>query len=149
MLMKALASSGLPATRLVVRVTEACLADDEPARLAVLRVLKAGGIAVTLVDFGAGASSLKRLMAFSFDHIVIEETFVADITRRADCATIVSALTGFASSLGIATIAEDVSAPEQFELLRAAGCGQFRGSLFGPSRTAADLAAMSRETKVA
>jgi hypothetical protein len=63
-------------------VTEACLADDEPERLAVLCALKASGIAVTLADFGAGASSLKRLMAFPFDHIVIVVTFVADIPVR-------------------------------------------------------------------
>ncbi|MGO9022991.1 MAG: hypothetical protein ACLQIQ_01575 [Beijerinckiaceae bacterium] len=39
-----------------------------------------------------------------------------------------------ASSLAITTIAGDVASSEQFELLKAAGCGQFRGSLLGPPR---------------
>jgi diguanylate cyclase (GGDEF)-like protein len=128
---KALAASGLPASRLTLRITEACLTEDGPSRLAMLRTLKERGISFTLADFGTGASSLKQLLAFPYDHIAIGAAFVADTARHSDGALIVAALTGFAASLGITAIAEDVTASEQFELLRAAGCSQFRGPLFG------------------
>jgi diguanylate cyclase (GGDEF)-like protein len=146
---QALAASTLPATRLTLRVTEACFVEDATSRLALLRELKARGVAVTLADFGGGTASLKQLLAFPYDHIVIGKTFVADIARDANCATIVAALTGLASSLGVAAIAEDVATTEQFALLQAAGCGQFRGSLFGPPRAAPDLSAFALETLVA
>jgi diguanylate cyclase (GGDEF)-like protein len=146
---QALAASALPATRLMLRVTEACFAEDAALRLALLHALKARGVTVTLADFGGGTASLKQLLAFPYDHVSIGKTFVADIARDANCATIVAALTGFASSLGVTTIAEDVATSEQFALLQAAGCGQFRGSLFGPPRAASHLTAVALETLVA
>jgi diguanylate cyclase (GGDEF)-like protein len=143
-----LADSGLPAQRLVLRVTEACVAEDAASRRATLRELKDHGIAIVLADFGGGGSSLEQLIAFPYDHIAIGATFVADIARRPDCAAIVSALTGFASSLGVAAIAEDVVTAEQFKLLRAAGCSQFRGPLFD-YRSIGDLKDSSGSAKVA
>ena len=80
-----------------------------------------------LDDFGTGYSSLSYLLSFPFDKIKIDRTFVAELSRRSDCAAIVSAVSGLARSLNISTTAEGVETAEQFTLLRAAGCTLAQG----------------------
>jgi EAL domain-containing protein (putative c-di-GMP-specific phosphodiesterase class I) len=145
----ALATSGLPAERLCLRISGAGRGEEGSTHFGILHELKARGISFTRADFGSGADALNELIAFPYDHIVIGDTFVAEIAQRAQCATIVAAMTGFAASLGIATIAEGVTTSEQFEILRAAGCTLFEGPFIGPSCAAAELAAPLARAEVA
>ena len=88
------------------------------------------GIAIVLDDFGTGYSSMSYLLRFPFDKIKIDRSFVAELTRRDDCAAIVSAVSGLARSLDIATTAEGVETAEQFVQIRAAGYALAQGYLF-------------------
>jgi diguanylate cyclase (GGDEF)-like protein len=128
---RALADSGFPASRLELEVTESVLLQHNEQNLRVLHELQDLGIAIVLDDFGTGYSSLSYLLSFPFDKIKIDRTFVAELSRRSDCAAIVSAVSGLARSLNIATTAEGVETTEQFTLLRAAGCTLAQGFLFG------------------
>ena len=128
---RALADSGFPANRLELEVTESGLLQHNEQNLRVLHELQDLGIAIVLDDFGTGYSSLSYLLSFPFDKIKIDRTFVAELSRRSDCAAIVSAVSGLARSLNIATTAEGVETAEQFTLLRAAGCTLAQGFLFG------------------
>jgi EAL domain-containing protein (putative c-di-GMP-specific phosphodiesterase class I) len=64
---------------------------------------------------------------------------VHELTSSAECAAIVCAVIGLGSSLGIGTVAEGVETPEQFALLRVAGCRQAQGYLFSRPVPAAEL----------
>jgi EAL domain-containing protein (putative c-di-GMP-specific phosphodiesterase class I) len=128
---RALKDTGLPANRLELEVTESVLLQHNEQNLTVLHELQNLGIAIVLDDFGTGYSSLSYLLSFPFDKIKIDRTFVAELSRRSDCAAIVSAVSGLARSLNIATTAEGVETTEQFTLLRAAGCTLAQGFLFG------------------
>jgi EAL domain-containing protein (putative c-di-GMP-specific phosphodiesterase class I) len=100
-----------------------------------------------LDDFGTGYSSLGYLRMFPFDKIKIDRVFVQELASRADCAAIVCAITGLARSLGIVTTAEGVETEEQLALVRAAGCNQVQGYLFGrpvPAGALAWVSAISR-----
>jgi diguanylate cyclase (GGDEF)-like protein len=127
----ALRESGLCAERLELEVTESVFLEHNEENLAMLHELKDLGISIVLDDFGTGYSSLSYLQSFPFNKIKIDRTFVADLGRRGDCAAIVSAVTGLAKSLDIATTAEGVETVEQLMLLRAAGCDEAQGYLFG------------------
>jgi diguanylate cyclase (GGDEF)-like protein len=127
----ALSESGLPADRLEVEITESVLLQKNESNLSKLHRLRRLGVSIVLDDFGTGYSSLSYLLTFPFDKVKIDRSFVADMSTRSDCASIVCAITGLAKSLDMTTTAEGVETPEQLDLLRAAGCNQMQGYLFG------------------
>jgi diguanylate cyclase (GGDEF)-like protein/PAS domain S-box-containing protein len=127
----ALAEAGLKPERLEIEVTETVLLLHDEEILAELTELRRLGVAVVLDDFGTGYSSLSHLRMFAFDKIKIDRLFVAEIAERPDCAAIVCAVTGLARSLDMAATAEGVESEEQARLVRAAGCTQAQGYLFG------------------
>jgi diguanylate cyclase (GGDEF)-like protein len=139
MVTSALQDSGLPASRLELEVTESVLLQNNEENLALLHQFRGLGISIALDDFGTGYSSLSYLQRFPFDKIKIDRSFVANMTTRADCVAIVSAVTGLARALDIMTTAEGVETPEQLVLLQAAGCGLAQGYLFGKPRHKDDL----------
>uniref|UniRef100_Q07HD2 Diguanylate cyclase/phosphodiesterase with PAS/PAC sensor(S) n=1 Tax=Rhodopseudomonas palustris (strain BisA53) TaxID=316055 RepID=Q07HD2_RHOP5 len=132
----ALLNSQLATERLELEVTETVLMERDEDMLAELHQLRALGISVALDDFGTGFSSLSHLRMFSFDKIKIDRSFVAEITERSDSAAIVCAVTGLARTLDIVTTAEGVETEQQMQILRAAGCTQLQGYLFGRPKPA-------------
>jgi EAL domain-containing protein (putative c-di-GMP-specific phosphodiesterase class I) len=93
--------------------------------------LKSLGVSIALDDFGTGYSSLSYLTMFPFDKIKIDKSFVRDLGVRADCTSVVCAIVGLGKSLNIVTTAEGVETDAQLALVRAAGCHQAQGYLFG------------------
>jgi diguanylate cyclase (GGDEF)-like protein/PAS domain S-box-containing protein len=128
--MCALAESGLPPERLELEITETALIESAAECLPALRQFKSLGIAVALDDFGTGYSSLSQLMIFPFDRIKIDKSFTQNLTKRADCAAIISATLTLAQSLDIATTAEGVETADHYRILRLAGVTSLQGYLF-------------------
>jgi len=126
----ALARSGLAPQRLELEITETGLMEFGSECLPILHAFKRLGIAIALDDFGTGYSSLSQLTMFPFDKIKIDRSFTQNLTRRADCAAIVSATLTLAKSLDIATTAEGVETVDQFRLLQLAGVSSLQGYLF-------------------
>ena len=83
-----------------------------------------------LDDFGTGYSSLSQLAMFPFDKIKIDKSFTQNLTKRSECAAIISATLTLARSLDIATTAEGVETADQCRLLRLAGVTSLQGYLF-------------------
>jgi diguanylate cyclase (GGDEF)-like protein len=135
----ALAEAQFPPQRLELEITESVLLEKNPSGLDSLRQLQGLGVAIVLDDFGTGYSPLSYLRIFTFDKIKIDRSFVGGLTNRAECAAIVGAVTGLGKSLNITTTAEGVETRQQFDLLRAAGCDQLQGYLFGRPCPAAEL----------
>jgi diguanylate cyclase (GGDEF)-like protein len=135
----ALAASGLSPTRLELEITESVLLQDADATLAVLQELRGLGIRISMDDFGTGYSSLGYLRKFPFDKIKIDQSFIFDMSDDSDSLAIVRAVIAMGSSLGIATTAEGVETPEQFNQLKLEGCTEVQGYLFSPPRPAGDV----------
>jgi diguanylate cyclase (GGDEF)-like protein len=127
----ALRSSGLPARRLELEITESVLLKEDEATIQTLHQLKALGLRIALDDFGTGYASLSYLRSFPFDQIKIDRSFVQDLGVRADGASIVNAVAELAQKLGMETTAEGVETSEQLRLLQEAGCTQAQGFNFG------------------
>jgi diguanylate cyclase (GGDEF)-like protein len=126
-IMCVLVETGLPPERLELEVTETALIEHEAECLVLLRRLKNLGITVVLDDFGTGYSSLSQLTMFPFDKIKIDKSFTKNMTHRADCAAIISAVLALAHSLDIQTTAEGVEKEEQLRILRLAGVSTVQG----------------------
>ena len=128
--MRVLADTGLPPERLELEITETALIESAAECLPALRQFKAMGITIVLDDFGTGYSSLSQLAMFPFDRIKIDKSFTQNLTKRSECAAIISATLTLAQSLDIATTAEGVETVDQYRLLRLAGVTSLQGYLF-------------------
>ena len=128
--LNALAQSGLPPERLELEITETALIESAAECLPALRQFKNLGITIALDDFGTGYSSLSQIAMFPFDRIKIDKSFTQNLTKRTECAAIISATLTLAQLLDIATTAEGVETTDQCRLLRLAGVTSMQGYLF-------------------
>ena len=141
----ALATSGLPAGRLELEITELVLLEDNDGAFAVLHQLRELGIRIAMDDFGTGYSSLGYLRRFPFDKIKIDQSFIRELPKKEDSIAIIRAVVGLSSSMGITTTAEGVETKEQLARLTAEGCDEVQGFLFSPPRPAAELPRLFKE----
>jgi diguanylate cyclase (GGDEF)-like protein len=122
--------TGLAPHRLEVEITETALVNDFAVARRVLRALAKAGVGIVMDDFGTGYSSLRHLRELHFSKIKIDRSFINEMGSNADCAAIVSAVTGLAKCLDIKTVAEGIETMDQLTLARAAGCTLGQGYLF-------------------
>jgi diguanylate cyclase (GGDEF)-like protein len=134
-----LKDTGLSPARLELEITESVLLQENERNLATLEALHALGVAVALDDFGTGYWSLSYLRSFSFDKLKIDRSFIREMGDSADCAAIVTAVSGLGRALGIRTTAEGVETAEQLQLVRAAGFAEAQGYLFSRPLAADDF----------
>jgi diguanylate cyclase (GGDEF)-like protein/PAS domain S-box-containing protein len=125
-----LATTGLPATRLELEITEAVLIRDDDAALTLLQHLRNLGVRIALDDFGTGYSSLSYLRRFPFDKIKIDRCFVDGITDGDGASAIVQAVINIANAQNMTTTAEGIETEPQREMLRDLGCTEMQGFLF-------------------
>jgi diguanylate cyclase (GGDEF)-like protein len=135
----ALASCGLPASRLELEITEAVLIRDDEAALEMLHQLRELGVRIALDDFGTGYSSLSYLQRFPFDKIKIDRSFIRDIAGPGASSSIVQAVVNIAAASDMTTTAEGVETEQQRNLLYILGCTEMQGYLFSPAIPAADV----------
>ncbi|MET0531030.1 MAG: EAL domain-containing protein [Microvirga sp.] len=150
---RALARSGLAPERVELEITESVLLQDNDVTIATLHQLRRLGVRIAMDDFGTGYSSLSYLRSFPFDKIKIDQSFVREMSSRADCLAIVRSIAGLGASLGMTTVAEGVETEDQFLQISAAGCTEVQGYYFGRPKPAHELshslAALKRTAEVA
>jgi diguanylate cyclase (GGDEF)-like protein len=127
--LSALASSGLPANRLELEITESIFIANVEKTLETLHSLRALGVRIALDDFGTGYSSLSYLRSFPFDKLKIDQSFVRDLTQGGNANAVIRAITTLADALGMETLAEGVEDESQAAILRQEGCHQIQGYL--------------------
>ena len=126
-----LIDTGLAPNRLELEITESVLIDDLSRALSILRRLKALGVRIAMDDFGTGYSSLSTLQAFPFDKIKIDRSFIANLERNAQAATIVRAVLALGRGLNLPVVAEGVETQAQLAFLSHEDCAEVQGYLLG------------------
>ncbi|NJO24195.1 MAG: EAL domain-containing protein [Sphingomonadales bacterium] len=135
----ALDDSGLSPERLELEVTESVLLFERGDQRADLQTLRQRGARIAIDDFGTGYSSFRYLDLFPFDRLKVDRNFVGQMARRPHCAAIVSAVMELGQSLNMLTTAVGVETHEQLALLKAGGCTDVQGYLFGQPARARDI----------
>lgn len=138
----ALDDSGMVAQGLELEVTETALLHDTAAALRTCGELRTLGVRISLDDFGTGYSSLTQLRSFPLDRVKIDRSFVRDMVEAPASAAIVRAVAGLGHALGLKTTAEGVETEAQLAQLRASGCTDGQGYLFGRPIPASEVAAL-------
>jgi diguanylate cyclase (GGDEF)-like protein/PAS domain S-box-containing protein len=137
---EALAVSGLPASRLLIELTERSLLAGGSAQAAV-RALHALGCSIALDDFGTGFSSISHLRDFPVQILKLDRSFVAGMTSDLQAARLVHAILQLSETLGISCTAEGVETAGHARRLLAAGCSFAQGYLYAPALRPEEFAA--------
>ena len=128
--------TGTPASSIELEVTESAAMRDVERTARTLHALRELGVRVSIDDFGTGYSSLSYLRRLPIDAIKIDKSFVDDIGKDPNADAICAAIVDMARALGRRVIAEGVETQEQLAFLRARGCDEIQGYLFGRPETA-------------
>ncbi len=112
-----LLETGLAPARLELEITEGVLIGDFNRAVSILRRLKTLGVRIAMDDFGTGYSSLSYLQSFPFDKIKIDQSFIANLGRSQQAATIVRAVIALGRGLALPVVAEGVETEEQLKFL--------------------------------
>jgi predicted signal transduction protein with EAL and GGDEF domain/DNA-binding response OmpR family regulator len=138
-----LESTGLPAQRLELEITEGVVMSDSADNLAALSQLKRLGVRIALDDFGTGYSSLSYLTRFPIDILKIDRSFVKDLGKTKSNA-IVSAIIALARSLDVEVVVEGVETEEQLGFFSGSGDVEIQGYYFARPMPEASVAGWLR-----
>jgi diguanylate cyclase (GGDEF)-like protein len=128
----ALASSGLPAERLELEMTESVFLRQGARSETTLERLRSLGVQLALDDFGTGYSSLGYLPRASFSKVKIDRTFVQLATGGCKVSiAVIRSIVALAHGLGMEITAEGVESRSETALMRKLGCTQLQGYLIG------------------
>lgn len=126
-----LKSSGAPADRLKLEITESMLLTDLDTTIEKMAQLSELGIRFSLDDFGTGYSSLGYLKKLPLSQLKVDQSFVRGLLTDPVDSAIVRTIIQLAKSLGMSVIAEGVELEGQRQALSHMGCKEFQGYLFG------------------
>jgi EAL domain-containing protein (putative c-di-GMP-specific phosphodiesterase class I) len=137
--MHALATSGLAPEQLELEITERLILDNSIETAEILRQLDKAGIRLSVDDFGTGYSALSYLKSYPFDTLKIDKSFVQDVMKEPEDASLVRAIINMAHSLGLRVIAEGVEEEAQTHFLKKEGCDFSQGYFYSRPLPAADF----------
>ena len=132
LLAEVLESSGAPANRLELELTESMVMANAAETRSMLNQLRQLGVSLAIDDFGTGYSSLVYLKQLPIDMLKIDKEFIDDLTRDPDDEAITTTIITMAHSLGLNVIAEGVESQVQLDFLRQHGCDEIQGFWLSP-----------------
>jgi EAL domain-containing protein (putative c-di-GMP-specific phosphodiesterase class I) len=130
-ILKLLAETNFPGSRLEVEITESSFLEDRETALTIVESLKNMGVTISLDDFGTGYASLSQLQSLPFDRIKIDKSFVASLLSDAQSDAIVSTILSLGHALKLPITAEGIEDDGTKDRLQRLGCSDGQGWLFG------------------
>jgi len=116
--------------RPVIEITERTLISDFTVAAQQLQKIRSLNCKVAIDDFGTGYCSLSVLQSLNLDYLKVDKTFVDTICTARGDTPVLNAVIDLSSKLGLTTIAEGVSSPEQYIYLKNNGVSLFQGYYF-------------------
>jgi EAL domain-containing protein (putative c-di-GMP-specific phosphodiesterase class I) len=136
-----LARHRVPASALVLEITENCIIRDFERSKAVVEELRGAGVTVSIDDFGSGFTSLAYLSGLAVGQLKLDRAFVTRLAtaRRERDLRLVRSTIELGHALDMRVVAEGIEDAETLELLRGLGCDIAQGYLVGRPGPAADV----------
>jgi diguanylate cyclase (GGDEF)-like protein len=137
----ALNDAGIPASRLILEITETVLV-DEPTATAQLGALRELGVAFSIDDFGTGYTSIGQLQHLHVDILKIDRSFIASCapgTRE-----LVRLVINAGHAFGLHVVAEGIETRDQLTHLREMGCDSAQGYHLARPQPPLEIAARRR-----
>ncbi len=122
--------SGLPASQLVLEITEDVIVDHLDG-LSVLNRIRDLGVSLAIDDFGTGQSSLSYVKQFDMvSTLKIDRVFVTEMSNGDSNRAIIEAIVAMARALDLRVVAEGVEDHDQVTALQEFGVQIMQGYLF-------------------
>lgn len=134
-----LAETGLAPSKLELELTEGVVMEEASSATHALAELKKIGVSLSIDDFGTGYSSLSYLSRFPLDELKIDRSFVVDIDKSENDASLIVAIIAMARSMKLGLVAEGVETAEQYHFLTRNGAHVIQGYLFSKPVPADEL----------
>ncbi len=125
--MKLLADSGLPASRLCLEITESALMGEPELALKHLDELSAHGIKLSIDDYGTGQASLAYVKTLPVNELKIDRAFIDGIDATPKNAAIVRSTILLCRELGLSVVAEGAETTAELAWLASNGCDVVQG----------------------
>ncbi len=127
---------GLPASALMLEITESCFIDASDGLFDELEKLRSKGVLIAIDDFGTGFSSLSVLANLPVDVLKIDKLFVSEAIHNIKYKKILHAIVDMSNKLELKVVAEGIEEMEQLELLKYLGVKYIQGYLISrPQRS--------------
>ena len=139
-----LAEAGLPPEFLELELTESMLISKADEMGSLLRAISVMGVKLAIDDFGTGYCNLAYLRQFPIQKLKIDRSFVRDLIRDSEDATITETIIGMAKILNFRTVAEAVENEGQMAFLRYRHCDAIQGNYFCKPLPPAELTEVLR-----
>jgi EAL domain-containing protein (putative c-di-GMP-specific phosphodiesterase class I)/FixJ family two-component response regulator len=144
-LMGLLKEVGLPASRLILEITESTAVTSHLGHvLDNLSRLRLRGVGLSIDDYGTGYSSLQQLGRIPFTELKIDQSFVRGAAAIPSHMAILRSSIEIAKALKLVCVAEGVETADQWRLLRSSGCDLAQGYLISRPMAAEDIVSWSR-----
>jgi diguanylate cyclase (GGDEF)-like protein len=124
---RALDAHRVPASMLLLEITESSILVDPDRASQVLDRLHAMGVGLAIDDYGTGYTSLTYLKQLPVSELKIDREFVSGVTLGGADAMIVRSTIELGHSLGMRVVAEGVEDEYVLDYLRAVGCDIAQG----------------------
>jgi diguanylate cyclase (GGDEF)-like protein len=134
-----LGQTGLNPRQLEIEITETALVENIAVAQQVIDELRQAGVRIALDDFGTGYATMSQLLSLHLDKIKIDRSFVSRLSNTDDGQVIVRAILGLAKGFGLTTTAEGIEDLDQLAYLKANGCTEGQGYLFGKAIPAEEI----------
>ncbi len=126
----ALVDFDLPANLLELEITENIALNSDLSIIKPLQKISDIGVGIAFDDFGTGYASLSYLIQYPLSRIKIDKSFLENVPKNSEKATIVSALIKMAHGLGLEVIAEGVENEEHIKFLCSKNCEEVQGYFY-------------------
>jgi diguanylate cyclase (GGDEF)-like protein len=126
----ALTDASLPASQLVLEITETVLMRDADHATRQLEKLRTLGVRLAIDDFGTGYSSLHYLRRFPLDILKIAKPFVDGLGSGPEQAALVKTIIELATGFELEVVAEGIEKSRQLAELMRLGCDLGQGFLY-------------------
>jgi len=117
----------VPATHLILEVTESAVIEEPEQAMNVLHRFKKSGIKLAIDDYGTGYSSLGQLKSMPVDELKIDKSFVLKLDQDKDDQIIVRSTIEMGHNIGLTIVAEGVETKAAWDLLEEYGCDKLQG----------------------
>ncbi len=139
----ALDRAGVPASAVVVELTEGIMVDDSPVLVRRLEEIRALGVGLHADDFGTGFASYAALQSLPFTGVKIDRSLVSGLDgASADRAEAqIRSIISMAATTGLRVVAEGIESGAQAAVLRTLRCDHAQGFYFARPVPAAEAEA--------
>lgn len=124
------AEYGIPASCVVLEITESSFADSPDLVMELIGRLHEIGFKQSIDDFGTGYSSLSYLRNLKVDEIKIDQSFIRCLQTDPGSRAIVDSTIQLVHNLGLKVVAEGIETEEAERYLKDAGCDIGQGYFY-------------------